>query len=160
MTTHTNIYTAAGTAGPADEKAPLRAKVYALLGTLGILVGAADTFNILTTAQAAGVNQVAGNLGTLVLSAVSLFAGWKTSKQVGNGTFEPPVTEIVEVPAPQPANVVAEGIASIGNAYNDLVSQVQAGAAKVTDALGAVQVLSSALKPGGTGADLIRDFQE
>lgn len=86
MTSPEPYYTA--TAGPADPKAPFIQKVYAIVASLGVLIGGAATFNVITADQAASLTGVGTALTTLVVSGATAVAAFRTKKQIKNGTFD------------------------------------------------------------------------
>ena len=83
------IYTA--TAGPEDQGAGTRQKIYSSLKLITPLLGFAATFGLVTQDQVTALNGLIAS-GTFALGAFGLFgfnlADKNTKKQLGNGTFD------------------------------------------------------------------------
>jgi hypothetical protein len=127
------------TLGPADPKAPSRAKRYAVVAALLGLLPALVAFNVLTQEQATSLLEAYG-AGVGLLGAFGLgFASLKTRKQVENGTF----TE-VDIP-PDPVGSVFEQLAILKGEVDRTVSDATG---KVVDAAAVIQGVVSAI-PGG-----------
>lgn len=143
----TPIYTA--TAGPADPKAPFMAKLYAVLGSLGVLVGAGSTFGLITADQAASINDVSSSVGTLGLSVVTLIAAFRTNKQVKNGTFDP-APEPVLPPQISTATQIANAIPTVLQEAADKAAEVDVIKQAAATAFGNLPVI------GGLAEQLIK----
>lgn len=76
------------TNGPVDEKAGLRAKLYAVLTALLGIPAVAQLFGVLTSDQATNVNQILTGVIGLVGAGGFALATSKTNTQVKNGTFD------------------------------------------------------------------------
>lgn len=129
--------TAVQTVGPTDPNAGFRAKAYTVVSSLLGLVTLAQTFHLVTDAQAAGINGVASAGIGLVGAVTTAIAAFNTKKQVNNGTFD-------QAPPPPPAITAVQGIQAVANQFNDLTKQVVAGINHVSDTAAGLQNLVGA----------------
>ena len=138
----------AQTVGPADEKAGLRAKLYAVLAALLGIVGVAQSFGVLDAVQSASIGQIVTAVAALLGGGGFVLASAKTQQQVKDGTFQE-APDIV-VPEPSAAISAVQSIGAIANEFNNLVTGVTDGVKTIQDTVGG---LTSVL-PGLAGIAL------
>jgi len=125
------------TIGPADPKAPARAKLYASLAFITPVLSALSAFNIITTTQGSAVATfLSAAIGLLGAFGFGL-AATKTSTQVKDGTFD--------APPRQPASTVIEQLNEIKTEVDKTVQHAQS---QLADGVAAIQGITSLL-PGG-----------
>lgn len=154
-------YTA--TAGPADPKAGLRAKIYAVLAGLLGLLGVAQTFGVLDAPQSASIAQIITAVIALLGGGGLAVATAKTTTQVKNGTFDPAPEPNLEPITVSPAIAAVDGLAAVATGFNDLITTVTDGVQTVQNTVGNLaSVLPnlpnvvSVLTPGSLAAQAVQ----
>lgn len=147
-------YTAVQTAGPVDQTASARGKLYTVVSAVLGLVAVAATFHFITTDQAASLQDVGTSLVGLVGAATTALAAFKTNKQVKNGTFEAaPVDPNAPVlNAFEQLNAIK---AHVDQTVADTVSSVQVASQTIQNATSLIPGLGPIV---GVGSQAVEDL--
>lgn len=155
----TDTYTP--TLGPADPKAPLVQKVYAVVAAILTLAGVAGTLGVITNDQSASIAGLGTAVTTLIGAVITALAAFRTKKQLNNGTFTQ-APQLPVVPALEQMKIIRDQAAT----EVDRVTQAGvAGAAAIkTSAQTALDALGSLPVPGAAQVadaadDLLAQFR-